>query len=49
LPQPAVLEHDFDPYDDMKLVPWDNQTLLGEPDQSISLDVTMDNLADGAN
>ncbi|KAK4122896.1 multicopper oxidase [Parathielavia appendiculata] len=49
LPGPAVLYDPFDPFDDMGLVPWDNQTLLGEPDQTISLDVIMDNLGDGAN
>ncbi|KAL2130816.1 hypothetical protein VTI74DRAFT_5927 [Chaetomium olivicolor] len=49
LPAPAVLYDPFEPFDDMGLVPWDNQTLLGEPDQTISLDVIMDNLGDGAN
>jgi iron transport multicopper oxidase len=48
LPDPAVV-YDLEPFDDMGLVPWDNQTLLGEPDQTISLDVIMDNLGDGAN
>ncbi|KAK0705353.1 Cupredoxin [Lasiosphaeris hirsuta] len=48
LPDPAEI-YEFDPFDDMTLVPWDNQTLLGEPDQTISLDVIMDNLGDGAN
>ncbi|KAM7184643.1 Cupredoxin [Naviculisporaceae sp. PSN 640] len=49
LPEPAILYEDFDPFDDMKLIPWDNQTLLGEPDRVITLDVMMDNLGDGAN
>ncbi|EAQ86962.1 hypothetical protein CHGG_08215 [Chaetomium globosum CBS 148.51] len=49
LPDPAVLSDPFEPFDDMGLVPWDNQTILGEPDQTISLDVIMDNLSDGAN
>ncbi|KAK4155052.1 putative multicopper like protein [Chaetomidium leptoderma] len=49
LPEPAVLYEPFEPFDDMGLVPWDNQTILGEPDQTISLDVIMDNLSDGAN
>ncbi|KAJ4306691.1 ferroxidase fet3 [Collariella sp. IMI 366227] len=49
LPAPAMLYDPFEPFDDMGLVPWDNQTLLGEPDQTISLDVIMDNLGDGAN
>ncbi|KAK4042729.1 multicopper like protein [Parachaetomium inaequale] len=49
LPDPAVLDGPFEPFDDIGLVPWDNQTILGEPDQTISLDVIMDNLGDGAN
>ncbi|KAK3297987.1 Cupredoxin [Chaetomium fimeti] len=49
LPQPAVVCDPFEPFDDMGLVPWDNQTILGEPDQTIALDVIMDNLSDGAN
>jgi iron transport multicopper oxidase len=49
LPNPAVVNDDFAPFDDLTLVSWDNQTLLGEPDQTISLDVLMDNLGDGAN
>ncbi|KAK0634673.1 multicopper like protein [Bombardia bombarda] len=49
LPAPAVVYEDYDPFDDFTLVPWDNQTLYGEPDQTISLDVIMDNLGDGAN
>lgn len=49
LPAAAVLYDPFDPFDDMTLVPWDNQTIYGSPDTSISLDVIMDNLGDGAN
>ncbi|KAL2020766.1 hypothetical protein VTK56DRAFT_7964 [Thermocarpiscus australiensis] len=49
LPEPATVYDPFDPFDDMNLVPFDNQTILGEPDQTISLDVIMDNLGDGAN
>ncbi|KAI0013177.1 Cupredoxin [Xylariaceae sp. FL0662B] len=50
LPEPALLD-DLDSvvFDDMALVPYDNQTLLGEPDKVIQLDVIMDNLGDGAN
>ncbi|KAK7977807.1 multicopper oxidase [Apiospora saccharicola] len=49
-PEPAVIEGDeFNAFDDMELVPFDNQTLLGEPDQTIQFDVIMDNLGDGAN
>lgn len=50
LPEPAVIEgNSFNAFDDMGLVPFDNQTLLGEPDQTIQFDVIMDNLGDGAN
>ena len=48
LPTPAFVD-EFNPFDDMTLVPFDNQTLLGEPDKTIELDVIMDNLGDGAN
>ncbi|KAK1826320.1 Cupredoxin [Podospora conica] len=49
LPEPAVLYEPFEPFDDMRLLPWDNQTIFKEPDQTVSLDVIMDNLGDGAN
>lgn len=49
LPEPAVLYEPFEPFDDMALLPWDNQTIFREPDQTVSLDVIMDNLGDGAN
>ncbi|KAH8197370.1 hypothetical protein TruAng_008463 [Truncatella angustata] len=48
LPDPALVD-ELDPFDDMTLVPYDNQTLLGEPDQIVQLDVIMDNLGNGAN
>lgn len=48
LPEPAPVG-EFDPFDDMTLVPWDKKALLGEPDQTVTLDVIMDNLGDGAN
>lgn len=48
LPDPNLLD-EFVPFDDMTLLPHDNETLLGEPDQTIMLDVIMDNLGDGAN
>lgn len=35
--------------DDFKLVPHDKQPLLGAADQTITLEVMMDNLNDGAN
>ncbi|KAI1637300.1 Cupredoxin [Biscogniauxia mediterranea] len=48
LPEPALVD-ELDFFDDMTLVPYDNQTLFGEPDKTIELDVIMDNLGDGAN
>ncbi|KAH8892032.1 hypothetical protein GQ53DRAFT_746474 [Thozetella sp. PMI_491] len=48
LPDPALVA-ELDPFDDVTLVPYDNQTLYGEPDQTVSLNVIMDNLGDGAN
>lgn len=48
LPDPAILD-EFNEFDDMTLVPQDNQTLLGEPDRTVELNVIMDNLGDGAN
>ncbi|KAL9572610.1 hypothetical protein ACKAV7_003443 [Fusarium commune] len=48
LPKPSVV-YDFDPYDDMDLVPYDEMVRLPEPSGSIELDVIMDNLRDGAN
>jgi iron transport multicopper oxidase len=47
-PKPALVD-ELDPFDDITLVPYDNQTLYGEPDKIIELDVIMDNLRDGAN
>ncbi|KAF2423751.1 FET Ferroxidase [Tothia fuscella] len=40
---------DLQPFDDFDLVPVDKMELLGEPDQTVSLDMIMDNLSDGAN
>lgn len=48
LPKPAFLD-EFEPFDDMDLVPYDEMELLPEPDQTVELDVVMDNLRDGAN
>ncbi|KAI1186388.1 Cupredoxin [Nemania serpens] len=47
-PEPALVD-ELDSFDDMTLVPYDQQTLLGEPDKTIELNVIMDNLGDGAN
>ncbi|KAI1456201.1 multicopper oxidase [Annulohypoxylon moriforme] len=48
LPDPATVD-ELNNFDDITLVPYDNQTRLGEPDQTVELDVIMDNLGDGAN
>ncbi|KAK2678446.1 Multicopper oxidase, C-terminal [Fusarium oxysporum f. sp. vasinfectum] len=48
LPKQSVV-YDFDPYDDMDLVPYDEMVRLPEPSRIIELDVIMDNLRDGAN
>ncbi|KAI2463575.1 multicopper oxidase [Annulohypoxylon bovei var. microspora] len=48
LPDPATVD-ELNNFDDITLVPYDNQTLFGEPDQTVELDVIMDNLGDGAN
>ncbi|KAI1076349.1 Cupredoxin [Whalleya microplaca] len=47
-PEPTLID-EFTEFDDMNLIPYDNQTLLGEPSKIIELDVIMDNLGDGAN
>ena len=48
LPKPAVVD-EFDPYDDMDLVPYDEMAILPKPSRNVELDVVMDNLRDGAN
>ncbi|RPB25151.1 putative ferrooxidoreductase Fet3 [Terfezia boudieri ATCC MYA-4762] len=47
-PEPLPID-DFNPIDDFLLVPTDGGRLLPDPDYSITLNVTMDNLSDGAN
>ncbi|KAI1110157.1 Cupredoxin [Nemania sp. NC0429] len=47
-PEPALVD-ELDSFDDMTLIAYDNQTLFGEPDKTIELNVIMDNLGDGAN
>lgn len=47
LPEPAEID-EFDPFDDMLLVPTDGEELLADPDLVVQLDVVMDNLGDGA-
>ncbi|RAR11840.1 multicopper oxidase [Stemphylium lycopersici] len=39
----------FEPFDDFELVPWDKEGVFESVDRSITLDVKMDNLNDGAN
>lgn len=48
LPTPALVD-EFNEFDDFTLVPTDHEELLGPVDYSIRLDLTMDNLGDGAN
>lgn len=45
----AKVINDFDPLDDMDLLPYDEFERLPEPDRIVTLDVVMDNLGDGAN
>ena len=48
--KPAPKEIDaFEPFDDFNLVPYDKEGLLDKVDRSITLDLKMDNLNDGAN
>lgn len=48
LPEPALID-ELNPFDDMTLVPHDELARFGEPDQTVELNVIMDNLGDGAN
>jgi iron transport multicopper oxidase len=49
-PKPAAQDvQEFEPFDDFDLVPFDKEALLDQVDQSITLNMKMDNLADGAN
>ena len=48
LPEPKLLD-EFNAYDDMQLVPVDEMPRLPPPDRTITFDVIMDNLGDGAN
>lgn len=47
-PAPALIDA-FEPYDDFGLVPTDGEELWQNPSQSITLNLMMDNLGDGAN
>jgi iron transport multicopper oxidase len=46
LPVSRVID-DFEPFDDFKLVPTDNEQIFNDPAQTIILDVVMENLGDG--
>jgi iron transport multicopper oxidase len=49
-PKPAAaLIGEYDPVDDMTAFAYDNQTILAEPNRTVTLDVQMNNLGDGAN
>ncbi|KAL8899555.1 MAG: hypothetical protein Q9207_006139 [Kuettlingeria erythrocarpa] len=48
LPTPAFVDA-FEPFDDFTLIPHDRLPLFSQVDQSIQLDMKMDNLGDGAN
>lgn len=47
-PEPAGID-EFDPYDDFNLVPVDRLELLGAAHHTVTLDMKMDNLGNGAN
>lgn len=49
-PKPAAkLIDDYNEFDDFTLVPYDKEKLFDKVDQSITLDLKMDVLSDGAN
>lgn len=48
LPPPLDVE-DFEPLDDFTLKPLDNLAALERVDRTVTLDIKMDNLGDGAN
>ncbi len=43
------MAEEFDPFDDYMLVPFDRQPIFDKVDQSVTLDMAMDNLGDGVN
>lgn len=50
LENPEAAEVDsFDYYDDFNLIPHDQEGLFPDADYTVTLDLTMDNLGDGAN
>ncbi|KAI9884850.1 MAG: hypothetical protein M1823_003377 [Watsoniomyces obsoletus] len=48
LPEPTPAE-EFNPFDDYTLIPFDRQPIYDKVDQSVTLDMAMDNLGDGVN
>jgi iron transport multicopper oxidase len=44
--EPALLD-EFDVFDDITLQPYDNEPIFGEPDQTVTLNVIMNNLMEG--
>lgn len=48
MPTPALLD-EFAPFDDYNLVPYDKEPLFENVDQTVQLDMYMDNLGDGKN
>jgi iron transport multicopper oxidase len=48
LPDPAEVQ-EFDPVDDLDLLPYDGMGLLPPPDRIVELDAVMENLGDGSN
>lgn len=48
LPEPTLVD-EWNDFDDFTLVPQDGQKLYDKVDHSITLDMKMDNLGDGAN
>jgi len=48
LPEPRLID-EFDPLDDFALVPSDGLELFDRVDHTITLEVVMNNLGDGAN
>lgn len=46
---PASMIENYDPYDDFFLIPEDGEALYSSFDHSITLNLTMNNLGDGAN
>ena len=48
LPAASTVQ-DYEPFDDFNLVPQDQQALYDTVDQTVVLNMKMDNLGDGAN